>query len=340
MKRSWHRAMRSAGCLVRGAAWGDLSAVDPLHGTIRWHTSQGGDSRSTPLVGSNEQLFWGHRDTFVVISPTGALVDGWDPLSGNQVFGGSPAMSADGTIYVVHDALWSLSPINKTVNWVYPFGGIASHGSPAIGPTGTIYTGSGDGYLYAFNPNGTVQWQKQIAAFDSPALATDGTIYIGTSLAKLYAFTPVGTQQWVFTSDEVDQGEPGMTDVPAIGPDGTIYFGVSYANFQPDGPHQGGTLYALHPNGTLKWKYPIGHYMSPIAVDVDGRAFVCARLDWCYALDASGKLLWKYPTTAGYWSTTSPLLIGDDTLVILDGAGTLYGLTTRRTIYLPLVAQS
>jgi len=61
--------------------------------------------------------------------------------------------------------------------------------SPAIGADGTIYVGSWDGKLYAVNPDGTEKWVfttlNQIQS--SPAIADDGTIYFGCDDGKVYA---------------------------------------------------------------------------------------------------------------------------------------------------------
>lgn len=63
--------------------------------------------------------------------------------------------------------------------------------SPAIGADGTIYVGSGDGALYAVNPNGTIKGSYVTGGHidSSPALGTDGTIYVGSGDGNLYALT-------------------------------------------------------------------------------------------------------------------------------------------------------
>ena len=61
--------------------------------------------------------------------------------------------------------------------------------SPAIGADGTIYVGSRDKKLYAFNPDGNVKWifETGDAIESSPSIDVDGTIYIGSNDGKLYA---------------------------------------------------------------------------------------------------------------------------------------------------------
>jgi outer membrane protein assembly factor BamB len=65
--------------------------------------------------------------------------------------------------------------------------------SPAIGADGTIYIGSGDSNLYAVIDGGlntvTKKWAfgTQGSVESSPAIGADGTIYIGSDDGRLYA---------------------------------------------------------------------------------------------------------------------------------------------------------
>lgn len=47
--------------------------------------------------------------------------------------------------------------------WEFLTGGVV-YSSPAIGTDGTIYVGSGDGKLYAINPDGTKKWEFAICS--------------------------------------------------------------------------------------------------------------------------------------------------------------------------------
>ena len=107
-----------------------------------------------------------------------------NPLFGFQLFS-SPALAADGTIYVgsTDGILYSVDS-NGTVKWGYETGDQIV-ASPAIGSDGTIYVGSADRQLYALNPDGTLKWVYPTKAVlvSSPAIAADGTIYVaGTHL--------------------------------------------------------------------------------------------------------------------------------------------------------------
>ena len=63
--------------------------------------------------------------------------------------------------------------------------------SPAVGADGTIYVGSDDDNLYALNPNGTLKWKFSTGNWGvSPAVGTDGTLYFGSLDYNLYAVGP------------------------------------------------------------------------------------------------------------------------------------------------------
>lgn len=123
--------------------------------------------------------------------------------------------------------LFALQPATSlaadgTVKWQYQTGWFADNSSPAVGLDGTVYVGSADSYLYAFNPDGTVKWQYQTPdtdRLDTPAaIGANGAIYlIGGNY--LYALKPDGTFKWRYKL-----GYYGSS-CPAIGGDGTIYVG-------------------------------------------------------------------------------------------------------------------
>ncbi|MFA5212574.1 MAG: DUF2341 domain-containing protein, partial [Methanoregula sp.] len=165
--------------------------------------------------------------------------------------------------------------------WTYTTGDLI-RGQPAIGSDGTIYLGSYDKKLYAFNPDGSVKWSyttgNQIVG--SAAIGSDGILYIGSYDTKLYAFNPDGTLNWSYTTGNRIFGSP------AIGSDGTVYVGSRDKN-----------LYALNPNGTLKWRYTTGHQIfSSAAIGSDGTIYTGSLDNKLYALNSDGTLKWSYTT--------------------------------------------
>jgi len=108
----------------------------------------------------------------------------------------SPAIGADGTIYVGSDKLYAINP-NGTKKWAYATGDYINS-SPAIGADGKIYVGSNDRNLYAINPDGTQKWVIATGGpiASSPAIGADGTVYVGSDDKKLYA---IGNKAATFT---------------------------------------------------------------------------------------------------------------------------------------------
>ncbi len=90
-------------------------------------------------------------------------------------------------------------------------------------------------------PAGHVKWRFQADGYyiiGRPAVGADGTVYAADNVGHLYALSPAGGVKWIFNAT------PGNVTQPvSVGSDGTIYF-ASLA-----------TIYAVRPDGTLKWKF-------------------------------------------------------------------------------------
>ena len=65
--------------------------------------------------------------------------------------------------------------------------------SPAVAADGTAYVGSDDGFLYAFNVDGTVRWRVKTlgAVQNTPTIAIDGTIYFSSRMSRIFNGTEV-----------------------------------------------------------------------------------------------------------------------------------------------------
>jgi outer membrane protein assembly factor BamB len=97
---------------------------------------------------------------------------------------------------------------------------------------------------------------------------------------------------------------------PVIDKNGTIYIGSSWY------------LFAINPNGTLKWKYKTwGNIDSAPALAEDGTIYAGSNEGYLYAISPNGTKKWK--TSVGGWST-SP---------VIDENGTIYTGSTNGRIY-------
>jgi len=239
-------------------------------------------------------------------------------LGGTDSSRSSPAIAADGTIYIGPDDsyLYAIRS-DGTLRWRYQTGGQLIS-SPAIGSDGTIYVGSFEyyGYLLAVKPDGTLRWKYETggAVYSSPAIGTDGTIYVGSYDGYLYALQPNGSLRWRYQTGD------WVRSSPAVGSDGTIYVG-SDDNF----------VYAIQPNGTLRWRYQTGHdvYSSP-AIGTDGTIYVGSNDGYLYAIQPNGSLRWRYQT--GDWVRSSPAVGSDGTIYVGSDDRFVYAVRSDGTL--------
>ena len=104
---------------------------------------------------------------------------------------------------------------------------------------------------------------------------------------------------------------------PAIGEDGTIYFVASTY------------LYALDPNGFVKWKYSAETAFSldfSPAIGPDGTIYFSGDSSM-YAVDPEGYLKWKYPTGGNVFS--SPAIGLDSTIYFGSKDFNFYAITPQ-----------
>jgi len=242
----------------------------------------------------------------------------------------SPAISADGTIYVGSDNqnLYGVNP-DGSQKWAFATGSplnAVGGSSPVLGADGTIYLGFYI-YLYAVNPDGTLKWKFATGAGvqSAPAIGADGTIYFGSNDDHLYALTDGGqgvvTQKWAFKTG-------GMVySSPAIGADGTIYFGSNDDH-----------LYALTDGGQgtviEKWAFTTGGWVfSSPAIGADGTIYIGSDDDNLYALTDGGQgtVTEKWAFKTGAAVTSSPAIGADGTIYVGAFDGNLYALTDNGT---------
>jgi outer membrane protein assembly factor BamB len=311
----------------------------------KWRFKRANWVQGGSVIGDDDTIYFGCFDNYLyAIFPNMTIK--WKYKTGMWIWS-APAIADDGTIYVssYDDYLHAVNP-DGTRKWVFPadditsspaigddgsiyFGvmgpgtkgriyAVYSNGTerwhydtgywitsdPAIGDDGTIYIGSGDTYLYAINPNGILKWRFKTGDYvkGPPSIANDGTVYIGSYDGYLYALYPNnGSMKWRCGIDE------GTETNPSIDNDGVIYVGGNY-------------LYAIYPNGTLKWKFnfPVGgfiHKSSP-AISVDGTIyFGTDDTGYVFAVNPDGTEKWS-KNIANEWVESSPCIAEDGTIFI------------------------
>ena len=205
-------------------------------------------------------------------------------------------------------------PTTATLDWDFATSGVP--GSPAIGDDGTIYLPVGrlnedaTGALYAINPDGSLKWQTPLSILPSttaPAIGAGGMIYVhgnglegnAVAIEKLLALTPGGVISWTFEFN----GGGGITtsdvqSAPVVGDDGVIYVGSSDTY-----------LYALNPNGTVKWaRSPSTSSIdaSPALSPDGGTVYIVDAATTLYAYSTAGVFQWDYQLSDAFMGTTNP----------------------------------
>lgn len=162
----------------------------------------------------------------------------------------------------------------------------------------------------------------------SPTIDANGMLYIGNEAGNLYAFDtketttgqPTRQPKWTFNCTE---NQPcNIRTKPAVGDDGSIYIGSSGTN--------GKSIYAVNPDGTLKWKFTTGNQILANPVIGPQNILFAASTDGkLYALDqATGTELWEFQTDNSKPIYSTPVINSDqDTVYLADTAGMFYAVT-------------
>ncbi|TQV65581.1 PQQ-like beta-propeller repeat protein, partial [Exilibacterium tricleocarpae] len=289
------------GDIYFGSEDGSLYALDRV-GNLKWVYSLGGDIESIPAVAEDGTIYFSgigsaadSRTQLYALNSDGSLQ--W--VSGGEFAPGSPAIGADGTVYVgaVAGNLYALNP-DSSLKWTATTGRISADVKPLIAADGTIYISDNEGLFYAFDSDGRLKWSRLLTGGKSIAVGKDGTVFLGGSSlfgSSLYAVSPAGTVKW--SSDFGD----GFRSSIALGEDGTVYIGDSQK------------LYAISAQGILMWSYDPGPYGIPPSpvIGADGNIYISAK--GTHALSPEGALLWSIGE-----GESSPIIGSDGTLYMGD----------------------
>jgi outer membrane protein assembly factor BamB len=271
--------------------------VGPQTGALAWDKWLA-DSASTAqlsfteaTVGPDGTVYVGLGQDILALGSTGALR--WRYVTGKELLS-RPAASADGTVYASSDKLYAFNP-DGTLKWSCPAERTAS--APATGADGAVYVGSANEVL-ALNPDGTLRW-----SYTTPAPS---------------AFEP--------PADPPSKGPPPppppdyetLLSTMAIGPEGSVYVQC-----------WDGNLYALNPNGTLKWTYKNDWSIryTPM-LGADGTLYAgCSPTKLC-AINPDGSLKWQ---SAEDFSVEG-MATGSDGWVYVGNGNSLYAVQPDGTL--------
>lgn len=191
--------------------------------------------------------------------------------------------------------------------------------SPAVW-NGTVYFGSGDGFVYAVDASsGVLRWKFKTGdvVHASPAVA-DGMVFIGSWDSNFYALdAATGTEKWRFKTgeDAVNHNQTGIQSSAAVA-DGMVYFGCRDAH-----------LYALdEQTGAMKWSYSTkgSWILNSPAVSKGKVYFATSDTGLLYAADAKTGAI-EYAVSFHGWPVYSSPAIAGEMLYVGSTEGTVSG---------------
>ncbi|HUL35033.1 MAG TPA: PQQ-binding-like beta-propeller repeat protein [Candidatus Eisenbacteria bacterium] len=175
------------------------------------------------------------------------------------------------------------SPANRAAiskSWELPLGS-RGEGALALSDDGTIIAACQDGFVYAVDPRGVLQWKTYVGpTAASPAIGPDGAIYIANNNGAVYALNRAGSQRW---QSIVYEGNTYGHNAAAVG---TSFLFV---------PSRDGLKALNLSNGSLEWSAGVGtEQWGAVTLLADGTVLFGGhgRLN---AVNTQGDIIWQYP---------------------------------------------
>lgn len=259
-----------------------LYALSPL-GEKLWKFKTGDTGCSSPVIGADGTVYVGSTDGYLYAVQNDGTQK-WKCNVQGPIATCSPVLSADGTIYLwmhKYDIGYLIAVLpNGEVDWITNTGSTSSmpaDPSPMVDSTGNIWLATGNLNIEAYQPNGQlISSAGMLRPVTCPALAADGTIYSSSDsfLKSLTLKQGEIHTNWKYSFSKNTKNETRISSSPAIGGDGLIYAGS-----------ESGWLYAVQPDGKLKWKYKTGGSInSSPAIDAGGTLYIGSSDGYLYAI--------------------------------------------------------
>lgn len=184
-----------------------------------------------------------------------------------------------------------------------------------------VYTGTALDHLTLVTANDDTDPSANLYNLDSRCTfnATAGTTYYFQADTTIPSIRGSLTLTITDSLWQLSTGGGSITSAPSVGADGTVYV----ASELPDDE-----LYAVAPDGTLKWAYPLAGSASvaSCAIGSDGTIYQGCDAGTIYALTPSGALKWKKDLGTGNDVSVSITLAADGTLYTHGDDGYFYAL--------------
>jgi len=205
-----------------------------------------------------------------------------------------------------------------------------SKSSPTIGADGSVYVGSEDGKLYAYQPSGSLKWQFETSGpiSTAPVVGVNNIIYITSSDKTLYA-VQAGELLWKYKCE----GPGGMAvSSPTVTAEEVIVFTA------------GTQLIAVAKSGNLKFLVGLDSLArrglsasvkrglsAPAISSIDGTIYIAMTTGELFAFSNDGKLKWTYQVDRSEYPRMSSPVISKDgkTVYIASDDKCLYAITNN-----------
>jgi outer membrane protein assembly factor BamB len=276
-----------------------IYALNP-DGSLKWKLPTPSWEFGPVAVGPDGTIYVGSMDgSLYAITAEGKIKWRTSTSSGGYSSGGCPSIGPDGTIYYhSYGTLYAFDD-QGAERW-----SLAGFSQPVIAKDGTLYSYYSDedtSYVAFLNPDGSVRWRfaqdREPFWNGGVAIGSDGTLYFGTfahaDTGYFYALGQDSVLAWKYPL------LGGFVSEPVIGPDGTIYVCAAEMDYYDwAGPWYSCYLYALSPDGKLRWRYSLADaayydFRTP-AVGDDGTVYLVTvgYGGGLYAVSKDGVLLW------------------------------------------------
>jgi outer membrane protein assembly factor BamB len=197
--------------------------------------------RNAPVIGTDGTIYFVyHNIPLTALSPSDGSVRWYCSLGADDHCFASPAIGADGKIYVATQPglVYAVSMTGQIV-WTFNlmssgFSGIL-RSSPAIDNAGSVYfginTGSPSSAFFVLNSDGTLKWKFEPAdlpsdvpsthfdIYSSPAIGSDSCVYFGQEFGRVYTLNK--SDGFMKSMTETIQGITWSS--PAIDKKGILY---------------------------------------------------------------------------------------------------------------------
>jgi outer membrane protein assembly factor BamB len=271
------------------------------------------------------------RNTGSISGPPSGTPVPWlfEGLGADRAVIGSPALDADGTLYIGADSLYALDGNTGKKKWSVHFGNIFAW-APIVGYDRTLYVSKMYEFCAIDARTGETKWRFP-AAKETPrawkpeeaavgpqntffgfqtaaALGADGSLYLASLEGNLYCVdSATGKERWRFFTHYQLYGSP------TIDSGGTVFFTSVGTMFAVDGS-----------TGKEKWRLPGHSIQGPPAVADDGKVLSIKGLALpdrkgqkvsLVALDSqTGDTIWEF--NMGVGDARAPAIGADGTVYV------------------------